>query len=354
MRFSKFGVTKFDPMLATRGVILFSPLLQKETYLIGMRGEVLHQWSLAAAPGNYGYLLPNGNLLVAIQTDAGPPGLHAGGGKIQELDWDGNIVWEYQDDYQHHDFRRCENGNTIYLGWELLPDDYAVRVKGGEFGRIHLDGIWGDYIREVSPEGKTVWEWHMWENMDIEKYPNAPMSGRKEWAHANSIKPLPNGDVMVSWRHNNLIAVINRKTGKFNFEWSDSELGFQHDFQALENGNYMVFINQSSGPPGAGSRVLEFDPKTRATVWEYTGNPRYTFDSSFISGAQRLKSGNTLICEGMWGRIFEVTPDKELVWEYISPYFTHQNGQDPINNNIFRAYSYDVDGPEIQNRVSLI
>jgi hypothetical protein len=354
MRFSKFGVTKFDPMLATRGVILFSPLLQKETYLIGMRGEVLHQWSLAAAPGNYGYLLPNGNLLVAIQTDAGPPGLHAGGGKIQELDWDGNIVWEYQDDYQHHDFRRCENGNTIYLGWELLPDDYAVRVKGGEFGRIHPDGIWGDYIREVSPEGKTVWEWHMWENMDIEKYPNAPMSGRKEWAHANSIKPLPNGDVMVSWRHNNLIAVINRKTGKFSFEWSDPELGFQHDFQALENGNYMVFINQSSGPPGAGSRVLEFDPKTRANVWEYTGNPRYTFHSPFISGAQRLKSGNTLICDGMWGRIFEVTPDKELVWEYISPYFTHQNGHDPINNNIFRAYHYDVGGPEIQNRVALI
>ena len=34
----------------------------------------------------------------------------------------GNIV----DDYQHHDFRRCDNGNTIYLGWELLSEDYAA------------------------------------------------------------------------------------------------------------------------------------------------------------------------------------------------------------------------------------
>jgi hypothetical protein len=159
---------------------------------------------------------------------------------------------------------------------------------------------------------------------------------------------------MVSWRHNNLIAVIDRKTGEFNFEWSDSKLGFQHDFQVLENGNYMVFINQKPGPGGSGSKVLEFDPKTKDSIWEYNGNPSYTFDSPFISGAQRLKSGNTLICEGMWGRIFEVTPDQQIVWEYISPYFTPQNNQDPFNNNIFRAYRYDVDGPEIQSRVALV
>ena len=83
--------------------------------------------------------------------------------------------------------------------------------------------------------------------------------------------------------------------------------------------------------------------------------PRYTFHSPFISGAQRLWSGNTLICEGMWGRIFEVTPDKELVWEYVSPYFTPQDAKGPMagNNNVFRAYRYAVDGPEIQGRVTL-
>jgi hypothetical protein len=57
----------------------------------------------------------------------------------------------------------------------------------------------------------------------------------------------------------------------------------------------------------------------------------------------------------MWGRIFEVTPDKEVVWEYISPYFTPQTDPGPMagNNNVFRAYRYDVDGPEVQGRVSL-
>lgn len=204
-----------------------------------------------------------------------------------------------------------------------MTEEHAARVQGGAFGRTHPDGIWGDYIREINPAGETVWEWHMHDHIEIEKYPNAPMSGRVEWAHPNSIMMTPEGDVMVSWRHANLIAVIDKKTNQFKFEWSGLELGFQHDFQVLENGNYMVFINQDLGP-GSGSRVLEFDPKTKETVWEYRGNPRYTFSSPFISGAQRLSCGNTLICEGMWGRIFEVTQEKELVWEYVSPHFTPQ------------------------------
>ena len=48
MRFSKFGITKFDRGEATPGATLFSPLRQKETYLIGMHGEILHQWNLDA------------------------------------------------------------------------------------------------------------------------------------------------------------------------------------------------------------------------------------------------------------------------------------------------------------------
>ena len=100
-----------------------------------MQGEVLHSWNLESQPGNYAYLLPNGNLLVAVLTPNGPPGLNAKGGKILEINWNGDIIWEYCDDYQHHDFRRCPNGNTIYLAWELIPDNYSHRVKGGDPSR---------------------------------------------------------------------------------------------------------------------------------------------------------------------------------------------------------------------------
>lgn len=351
MRYSRFGVTEYKHGLAQEGATLFTPLIQKTTYLMGMRGEIVHTWKLESQPGNYAYLLPNGNLLVAVKTPDGPVDLSAKGGKIQELDWDGNIIWEYCDDFQHHDFRRCANGNTMYLGWEVLPPDAAARVKGGVPGTEHEKGIYGDYIREVNPAGDTVWEWHAHENMEIENYPNAPMAPRKEWAHPNTVQPLPNGDVAVSWRHNNLIAIIDRQSGKFKFEWTGPELGHQHDFQVLENGNCLLFINNTIGY-GVGSRVLEFNPDTRETIWDYFGTPRYTFHSPMISGAQRLANGNTLICEGQWGRIFEVTPQKEVVWEYVSPFFVPDMPKIPESgsNSIFRAYRYDLNGPEVRGR----
>ena len=116
----------------------------------------------------------------------------------------------------------------------------------------------------------------------------------------------------------------------------------------------MVFCNLPPGRGGGqGSKVLEFDPRTKDPVWEYQGTPKYTFASPFISGAQRLKNGNTLICEGQWGRIFEVTPQKEVVWEYISPFFVPNfpDRRESGTNCSFRAYRYEFDGPEIQSRV---
>ena len=58
------------------------------------------------------------------------------------------------------------------------------------------------------------------------------------------------------------------------------------------------------------------------------------FYSPFISSAQRLPNGNTLITEGSGGRIIEVTADHRLVWEYITPYW----GQHFAQNMIYRAY----------------
>ena len=357
MRYLQTGIIEHNSNKAYAGATLFSPLFYKVTYLIDLNGKVLHEWQLDGIPGAYAYLLPNGNLLAATLTPGGPDGLYAKGGKIQELDWDGNVVWEHNDDNQHHDFRRLENGNTIYLGWKLLSDKAAKRVKGGQPNTEHEDGIFGDYIREVDPAGKTVWEWHSDQNLEIEKYPLAPMSTRKEWAHPNSIYVQKNGDIMVSWRETNLIGVIDRNSGKLNFEWMDYELGHQHDFQQLENGNYMVFVNVApfNGYGIPGSKVIEFNPSTKEIIWDYEGSPGYTFGSSFISGAQRLDNGNTLICEGLWGRIFEVTKDKEIVWEYISPFFVPDKPKQPFggSNHIFRAYRYAEDSPQIQNRVTL-
>ena len=70
--------------------------------------------------------------------------------------------------------------------------------------------------------------------------------------------------------------------------------------------------------------MLEVNPITREIVWQYTaddsGDPVWTFFTSFVGNVQRLPNGNTLINEGMNGRIFQVTPEGEIVWEYVNPY----------------------------------
>ena len=87
-----------------------------------------------------------------------------------------------------------------------------------------------------------------------------------------------------------------------------------------QNGTYEKLANGRFGP--------------EKPVWEYTASPdKKAFFSSFISGAQRLPNGNTLITSGPTGRIFEVTKDGVIVWEYIWPYFGANN-----QNSVYRAY----------------
>ena len=92
----------------------------------------------------------------------------------------------------------------------------------------------------------------------------------------------------------------------------------------------------------ASSRVLEINPVTLELVWSYAG-PR--FYSSNISGAQRLPNGNTLVTEGASGRLFEVTKESQIVWEYIYPQFSGANS----SNGVYRGYRLPYDWiPQIE------
>jgi hypothetical protein len=53
-------------------------------------------------------------------------------------------------------------------------------------------------------------------------------------------------------------------------------------------------------------------------VWVYTTPKKSDFYAAIISGAQRLPNGNTLICSGTSGTVFEVTPNKEKVWTFAA------------------------------------
>ena len=73
------------------------------------------------------------------------------------------------------------------------------------------------------------------------------------------------------------------------------------------------------------SSVWEFNPVTEEVYWHYRGNRRHPFYSEVCGTTQRLPNGNTLITESDNGRVFEVTRDKEIVWEFYNPHRAGEN-----------------------------
>ena len=144
-----------------------------------------------------------------------------------------------------------------------------------------------------------------------------------------------------------MIALLDIKTGDFVWKWGNSILSHQHSPSLLENGNILVFDNGCHRQGLPFSKIIEINPNTNEIEWEYTGDPFISFFSSNISSCERLPNGNTLITEGAPGRIFEITHEKEIVWEYINPF--EVQGEAPIPKNaIFRSHRYDKNHPAIQ------
>jgi hypothetical protein len=120
---------------------------------------------------------------------------------------------------------------------------------------------------------------------------------------------------------------------------ADQRLFKQHNAHWIPKGlpgagNMIVFNNGGGRPDGTYSSVDEivlpvakdgsYDRKpgvpfgpTKAE-WSYTAPTRSEFYAFFISGAHRLPNGNTLICSGPDGTVFEVTPTKDVVWKFVS------------------------------------
>ena len=82
--------------------------------------------------------------------------------------------------------------------------------------------------------------------------------------------------------------------------------------------------------------------------WSYSAPG--TFYSSFISGAERVANGNTLICSGAEGIFFEVTPDKRIVWKYRNP-VTRPAGGPEGPQSVFRVVCYAKDYPGIKGKL---
>ena len=300
---------------------------------------------------------------------------------------EGGTIWSAR---QHHDWQR-ESFPAGYFAPESMP-----AIEGGstlilthtnrtqpKVADVMLED---DRLIEVSWKGEVSWEWVASDHIDelgfapdARKAIKAAQSFNKargsfDWLHINSAHYVgPNrwfdqGDmrftpnnVIISSREASLLAIVGRD-GKIVWrlgpDFSESpelrairQIIGQHHAHFIPKGlpgagNLLVFDNGGSSgygfanpiaPNGVGafaratSRVLEINPLTLELVWSYT-NPR--FFSTNISGAQRLPNGNTLITAGAGGRMFEVTKEGAIVWEYMYPLFGGANA----SNAVYRAY----------------
>lgn len=132
---------------------------------------------------------------------------------------------------------------------------------------------------------------------------------------------------------------------------------------AMEDGNYVseVAAGYAPGPAGMGMGAGAPQLVSNQVVWTYRSAMPHSFFSSYIAGAQRLPNGNTLICSGARGHLFEVTPDGEVVWEYVNPvgdrtgdeYGIHTIMTDAAADNtnaLFKCARYPLDYAGLEGR----
>ena len=164
---------------AAPGFVFFNPLLSYATYLVDVEGKVVHTWESEYESGGGVYLLDNGHLLRGGQ-EPDPPVFSGGGqaGRIQELTWDGEVVWDFgfsdENHLLHHDMAVLPNGNILGIAWEAKTAEEA----GAAGRRPELTpeaGLWPDMIVEIEPlppdRGRVIWEWHMWDHTVQDVYP---------------------------------------------------------------------------------------------------------------------------------------------------------------------------------------
>jgi hypothetical protein len=304
-----------------------------ETVLMDMEGRALHRWGYdfwevwpkypvrRGANGTdhfrRAYLYENGDVL----------GIYEGKGIIK-LDRDSNLLWAKKC-HAHHDLEVMPNGDIYVLAREarlvprvnpdkpILEDFVLVLGADGEekrrvslleaFERADLPEIWPGARDEMSI--LDIFHTNTLEVLD--------------GSHTDELPMFKKGHVLTSMRTTSFIGVVDLDSSTT--VWAKlGQWKKQHDPKMLGNGNMLIFDNIGLGKH---SRVTELNPVTMEVVWEYSGSKKQPFFSRYLGTAQRLNNGNTLITEGEKGRAFEVTGDKEIVWEFFNPHRAGEEGE---------------------------
>lgn len=322
------GVAVYDIEKAYKGLNLTVSGHAPEAFLMDMSGAILHKWrceirgawpdfKIEDNPGkllNYTFwrrarLMPNGDLFAIFERIG-----------LIKLDKQSKLLWASRN-RAHHDLDIAKNGNIYVLtGQAHVNEEYNSKQP-----------IWEDYISVLDPQGRELKKVSVLKALQNSEYASvvnkAPPAG--DLLHTNTIEfieelpenrptPFKKGTVLVAILYLDLVCAVDLEEQKV--YWAESDFWHrEHQPILLANGNILVLDNRRGKDISA---VVELNPLSRQVEWSYVGGRDGIFYTETCGSCQRLLNGNTLITESDAGRAFEVTRDKQIVWEYVSPYRT--------------------------------
>ncbi len=279
------------------GYTLFTPSKSKSTYLIDNYGRLVNSWESAYLPAQSVYLLENGDILRSVKI--------TGGVGLEEVAWDGTIVWFYDNSSsvyrQHHDIEPLPNGNVLVLVREFKTEAEAVQAGRDpatiDEGELFIEGIY-EIEKTGATSGHIVWQWSFWDHLIqdfdstkdnygvVADHPelldiNFARNGLADWIHTNAVAYNAELDqIVVSSRNFSEIYIIDHSTttheagthtggiygrgGDILYRWgnpqvyragtsADQKFFGQHDAQWIApglpgEGNILVFNNGIERP----------------------------------------------------------------------------------------------------------
>lgn len=314
------GVLKHDATRTFASLNVFTSGHFPGAQLMDMDGHVLHQWQYSFEklwpkldPGETDvsywrrvHLFENGDILAIFE----PFG-------IFKLDKDSNLLWESANN-AHHDLVIEPNGNILVF---TRRETSMVLTKD-------IRPVLEEFVSELTPDGKELRRVSIIDAFKNSDYRALLHDAPDHWdvTHANSLKLLgPDtvarvpafqpGRLLLSVRELGAVAALDMDSARI--EWATKGQWWQqHEATLTAPGNILLFDNLSIPTY---SRVLEIDPATGQITWAYGGTSEQQMYSHYCGLAERLPNGNTLITVSESGRVIEVTPEHEVVWEFVNP-----------------------------------
>ena len=315
-------------------------------FLVGADGLILHEWRIPPVvsaefvkpsdrmmPGDFkvidgALLFPNGDVAITVDYYG-----------VARLDRCSHKIWSLPGEYHHSisigpdgdlwvPFREFRTATKREESWISAPYFYESVAQISPDGVLKetfplvdaaIAGRFEGLIAVGSPgDARTL-------SSDITHLNDADIV-TAEFAATNP--QLNEGDIIVSLRTVDAIAVIDRMTKKFKFALSGLTVR-QHDPDILPNGNILLFDNRTvisqhnrltytpHGQALGQSRIVEINPRTQETVWSWSGSDAAPFFSSIQGKIEPLANGNVLVAETEGGRIFEIDrASGAVIWQF--------------------------------------